>query len=156
MTHSTFLSPISGSGFLDGASSCNPDSSAVSCLSDSFCLWCHLLPLSICSNRFGVPTRTSTERDTPREDVSGAPVAPSVNCAAIFDAVSAVRDVLFVFAFEAHRTLSLMLCKRALAKEDSCRDNSWVGAKTKALGFTARWGWDGVVDDEEASSDDLR
>lgn len=75
------------------------------------------------------------------------------------DAVKVARGVLFTFAFEAQRTLNLIPWKRPLAKEDSCRDNSWVGAKTSALGFTARCGWDGIVgeaDSEDATSDFLR
>ena len=87
------------------------------------------------------------------------PSASSVNCAAILEAVNVARGVLFTFALEAQRTFSLMLCKRALAKEESCRDSSWVGARTSALGFTARCGWDDIVaevDPEETSSDCLR
>lgn len=82
-----------------------------------------------------------------------------MSCAAIFDAVNVVRGVLFTFALEAHKTFSLTLCDKALAKEDNCRDSSWVGAKTKALGFTARCGWGGVADEvvsEGANSAFLR
>lgn len=98
-------------------------------------------------------------RDAPGYDMPSVIGVSSANCTAIFEAVNVPRGVLFVFALEAHKTLSLTLCERALAKEDNCRDNSWVGAKTNALGFTARCGWDGFVggiDSEEASSEFLR
>ena len=83
------------------------------------------------------------------------PAPSSVNCVAIFDAVNAERGVLFVFALDVHKTLSLILCDRPLAKEESCRESSWVGARTNALGSTERCGWGGTVD-EGVSSDDLR
>ena len=149
---------MSGSGPLEAVSLRDPDSSAASCLSVSSLTRSRFLPLAISSSLFGVPTRTSTGRDTPSGDTVSVPSVSLANCAAILEAVNVARGVLFTFALEAQRTLSLTSCNRALAKEDSCRDNSWVGAKTNALGFTARC-WDGItgeVDSEQASSDFLR
>ena len=51
----------------------------------------------------------------------------------------------FRFALEAHQTLSLVLWESSLAKEESCCDDLRVGAKTNAPGFTARYGWYGII-----------